>query len=98
MTHEHNGHIDPERMQAYLDGELSPRRERALHDAETARRSGLRHVLLRAVMNIMERDGVDDLAALKTLRGRAMRARVSLEDAAAQMLAETGDRKAGGRS
>lgn len=73
------------------------RQERAAYDSEMARRSGLRHVLLRAVMVIMERNGVDDLAALKVLRENAMRARVPLEDAAAQMLDEIGVRTSGGR-
>jgi len=45
----------------------------------------------------MERDGVDDLTALKRLRALAMHERVPLEDAATRLLAETGPAAAGGR-
>ncbi len=59
------------------------RRQQRDRDGEAARRAGMRHVLVRATLAIMQRDGVDELAALKELRGVAMRERVALEDAAA---------------
>ncbi|MCB1330125.1 MAG: ANTAR domain-containing protein [Maritimibacter sp.] len=74
------------------------RQDRAAQDAETARRGALRHVLVRATMALMARDGVDDLTALKQIRARAMRTRVPLEDAAAEILAETGETRARGRT
>ena len=74
---------------------FADRQDRAARDAETARRNGLRHALLRATMTVMERDGVDDLTALKTLRTKAMQSRVSLEDAAVQFLAEADSRRNG---
>lgn len=73
------------------------RQARAAHDAEMARRGGMRHLVLRAAITIMERDGVDDLTALKRLRALAMHERVPLEDAATRLLAETGPAAAGGR-
>lgn len=62
------------------------RRRHAAREAEVARRAGQRHVLVRAVLTIMQRDGVDELAALKRLRAFAMVERVALEDAAALLL------------
>lgn len=62
------------------------RRRNAAREAEVARRSGQRHLLVRAVVTIMQRDGVDELAALKRLRAFAMVERVALEDAAALLL------------
>ena len=65
------------------------RLERADRDAEMQRRNGLRHMVVRAVLHIMQRDSVDDLTALKQLRARAMGDRTSLEDVAIAMLAES---------
>ena len=62
------------------------RRRNAAREAEVARRAGQRHLLVRAVLRIMQRDGVDELAALKRLRAFAMVERVALEDAAALLL------------
>lgn len=61
---------------------------RTARDAETARRNGLRHALVRAVLQIMEREGIDEIAALKQLRTQAMAGQMALEDAAVQVLSD----------
>ncbi|TCP60666.1 AmiR/NasT family two-component response regulator [Rhodovulum bhavnagarense] len=66
------------------------RARRTEHDVEAARRAGMRHFLIRAVMQIMETHGVDELGALRKLRTLAMVERVALEDAALLVLNENG--------
>ncbi|MGB8622762.1 MAG: ANTAR domain-containing protein [Paracoccaceae bacterium] len=56
-------------------------------NAETARRASLRLPLIRAVLAIMEREGVGEKQALKRLRAFAMVEQLPLEDAA-QVLIE----------
>lgn len=73
------------------------RQQRMMRDAEVARRTGLRHVLVQATLKMMRREGLDEMAALKRLRALAMAERVALEDAAAIYLAEAEPRAAGGR-
>ncbi|MCO8146361.1 transcriptional antiterminator [Rhodovulum tesquicola] len=64
-------------------------------EAETARRAGMRDVLVRAVLAIMQAEGVDELAALRQLRAFAMVERLALEDAAARYLNDRRGRRAG---
>ena len=73
------------------------RRRRAARDAETARRAGLRHLVVRATLALMAREGIDDLAALRRLRQLAMRDQLALEDAAVQYLSAQDARHAGQR-
>lgn len=73
------------------------RRQAAERDAEIARRAGLRHMVVRATLAIMEREGVDERAALKRLRQLAMRGQLALEDAAVHYLSQTDIRHAGQR-
>ncbi|TCP22200.1 ANTAR domain-containing response regulator [Rhodovulum adriaticum] len=67
-------------------------------DAETARRAGMRHVLVQAVIEIMASHDVDEMGALKKLRTLAMVERVALEDAALLVLNARGDRMSEGRA
>ncbi|WP_116132061.1 ANTAR domain-containing response regulator [Tropicimonas sp. IMCC34043] len=60
----------------------------ARREVEVARRAGQRHLLIRAANQVMAREAVDELTALKRLRAFAMARRVSLEDAAALFLDE----------
>lgn len=64
------------------------RLERAERRRELHRRNGLRHMLVRAVLHIMQHEGTDEINALKHLRARAMSDRMSLEDVAVAVLAE----------
>lgn len=73
------------------------RQRQTAREAEVARRAGQRHVLVRAVIGVMQAEGVDELGALKRLRAFAMVERVALEDAAALYLAGDTTRRAGDR-
>jgi len=64
------------------------RLQRVDRDQEHQRRNGMRHMLVRAVLHIMNRDDIDEIAALKQLRARAMSDRMPLEDVAVAVLAE----------
>lgn len=64
-------------------------------EEEAARRAGMRDVLVRAVLAIMQAEGVDELAALRQLRAFAMVERLALEDAAARYLDDRRGRRAG---
>lgn len=64
------------------------KQERRRHEAETARRAGKRLDLVRAVLRLMDEQGVDEAVALKKLRAFAMVERISLEDAAVLYLSE----------
>ncbi len=62
------------------------RQRQVAREVETVRRTGLRHVLIQAVVLLMQRDGINELAAPKRLRAFAMTERLPLEDAAAALL------------
>lgn len=64
------------------------RLQRRARETELGRRNSLRHMLIRAVLHLMEQHGIDDVAALKDLRTRAMQDRETLEDAAVRLLSE----------
>lgn len=70
--------------------------ERAAREAEIARQRSGRLDVIRAVLLLM-RDGRDEALALKQLRAMAMVEQVTLEDAAAMLLAERQPSRAGGR-
>lgn len=67
---------------------LARRRADAAQAAEAARRGAMRLDLVRAVLAVMARDAVDEATALKRLRAFAMVERITLEDAAARLLAD----------
>jgi len=69
--------------------------ERRAREAELARRGSGRLDVIRAVLALME-GGRDEALALKQLRTMAMVEQISLEDAAARLLAER--RSAGGQT
>ncbi|SFC09118.1 ANTAR domain-containing response regulator [Tropicimonas isoalkanivorans] len=71
------------------------RRGNAERAAEAARRAGQRHVLIRAVLLLMQEEAIDEMAALKRLRALAMVERLPLEDAAAKLLDTTDGKRAG---
>ncbi|TCM87098.1 transcriptional antiterminator [Rhodovulum steppense] len=64
-------------------------------EEEAARRAGMRDVLVRAVLAIMQAEDVEELAALRQLRAFAMVERIALEDAAALYLNDPRPRRAG---
>lgn len=64
------------------------RQERAARERDLARRTQLRPLLVRAVLTLMEREGLDEAGALGLLRRRAMEDRETLEDAAVRLLSE----------
>ena len=61
-------------------------------EAEVSRRASLRLELLRAVVAIMQDEGIDEARALKKLRAFAMVERVALEDAASLYLSRPAKR------
>ncbi|RYH07865.1 ANTAR domain-containing response regulator [Tropicimonas sp. IMCC6043] len=69
----------------------------AMREAETARRAGMRQMLIQAVISLMQRDDIDEIAALKRLRAFAMIERLPLEDAAARLLEKSEMKRGGGR-
>lgn len=71
------------------------KQERRRRDAETARRAGKRLDLVRAVLRLMDEQGVDEAVALKQLRAFAMVERIPLEDAAVLYLSEQPARRNG---
>ena len=56
--------------------------------AALARRLASRRHMIKAILTIMERDGLDDEAAFQSLRREAMRRRIPIEDVARQIVAE----------
>lgn len=74
--------------------EKEQRRER---EAKMARRAGQRLDVIRAVLCLMQKKGLDEAAALKQLRAFAMVERISLEDAAGRYLSENPVRRSIGR-
>jgi AmiR/NasT family two-component response regulator len=71
--------------------------EQRRRDAETARRASQRLDVIRAVLTIMEENGLKEAAALKQLRAFSMVERMSLEDAAGLYLMENTARRKEGR-
>jgi len=67
--------------------------EVARREAETARRAGQRLTLIRAVLQVMRDEEIDEAAALQRLRALAMVERVAVEDAAALLLDERTPRR-----
>lgn len=63
--------------------------------AEAARRAGRRLEVIRAVLSLMDEEGVSDETALKRLRAFAMVERIPLEDAAGLYLTERGGARRG---
>ena len=75
--------------------QFDQKQERRRREAETARRAGKRLELVRAVLRLMEEEGVDETVALKQLRAFAMVERIPLEDAAVLYLSEQPLRRKG---
>lgn len=71
--------------------------EQRRRDAETARRTGQRLDVIRAVLKIMDENNLDEATALKQLRAFSMVERMSLEDAAGLYLVENTARRKEGR-
>ncbi len=68
--------------------EHARRKAEAEERAALARRIASRRHMIKAILTIMDRDGLDDEAAFQTLRRDAMRRRIPIEDVARQIVAE----------
>ncbi len=72
----------------YASARHAERTERQRTEAEASRRNGMRLDLIRAVIALMQAEGIGDAAALKRLRALAMVERLPLEDAAQRYLSD----------
>lgn len=94
LKHEFDGFLSPAAMSNVYStlviaaAHCTERLDRRARETELARRNSLRHMFLKAVLHLIERDGIDELAALKVLRTRAMQDQESLEDAAVRLLTD----------
>lgn len=68
--------------------EHARRKAEAEERAALGRRIASRRHMIKAILTIMDRDGLDDEAAFQSLRREAMHRRIPIEDVARQIVAE----------